>query len=85
MIIVLKATLAILLTFALVAAARRARASLRHLLFASLFLFLLLLPFASRVTVSRTRGNPLSARPGGPIEPRVSRGRSAGTGTTAPT
>ena len=54
MIIVLKATLAILLTFALVAAARRARASLRHLLFASLFLFLLLLPFASRVTVSRT-------------------------------
>lgn len=42
-----KATLAILLAFAVLVAARRARASLRHLLLASLFLFLLLLPAAS--------------------------------------
>lgn len=44
-----KATLAMLLTFAVDAAARRARASFRHLLLASLFVFLLLLPFASRL------------------------------------
>lgn len=46
--IAIKATLAIALTFALVTAARRARASLKHVLYASLFVFLLLLPFASR-------------------------------------
>lgn len=48
LLLAIKATLVIALTFALVAAARRARASVRHMLFASLFVFLLLLPVASR-------------------------------------
>ena len=47
LLIALKATVAIAITFAL-ASFGRTRASLRHLLFSALFVFLLLLPFASR-------------------------------------
>jgi hypothetical protein len=48
LLIALKATLAITLTFAL-ASVGRGRASVKHLLFSALFAFLLLLPFASRL------------------------------------
>ncbi|HWS71969.1 MAG TPA: M56 family metallopeptidase, partial [Thermoanaerobaculia bacterium] len=43
-----RSTVAIALTFAIAVAARHARASLRHLAFAALFVFLLLLPVASQ-------------------------------------
>lgn len=46
--IAVKATVATLLALALVAAARRARASVRHLLLTVLFVFLLLLPLVAR-------------------------------------
>lgn len=48
LLIALKATLAIALTFAL-ASVTRGRASLKHMLFSALFAFLLFLPFASRL------------------------------------
>ena len=56
-----KATLAILLAFVVLVAARRARASLRHLLLASLFLFLLLLPAASSLIRTRSFDVPMPA------------------------
>ena len=43
-IIVIKSLLAVLLALGLFASARRGRASLRHLILAALFVFLLLLP-----------------------------------------
>lgn len=47
-----KATLAMMAAFLLVASARRERASLRHLVLAALFLFLLMLPFVQRFAPS---------------------------------
>jgi beta-lactamase regulating signal transducer with metallopeptidase domain len=49
MLLIAKATLAILMALGIGAAARRARASLRHAVYTALFVFLLLLPFAPRV------------------------------------
>lgn len=46
--VIVKSTLAMLLALLMVAAARRSRASLRHLVLAALFLFLLLLPVVQR-------------------------------------
>lgn len=46
--VVLKSTIALLLGLAFVIAARRSRASLRHLILASMFTFLLLLPLVQR-------------------------------------
>lgn len=46
--VVLKSTIALLLGLAFVVTARRARASLRHLILAALFAFLLLLPLVQR-------------------------------------
>lgn len=65
----LKATLAMLLTFAL--ASGRVRASLKHLLFGALFAFLLLLPFASRY-VRAPRGLDLSVTVPAPAKPVLS-------------
>jgi len=49
MLLIAKATLAILMALGIGAAARRARASLRHAVYTALFVFLLLLPFAPRL------------------------------------
>jgi beta-lactamase regulating signal transducer with metallopeptidase domain len=47
--VVLKATVVLLLAFAVTALARHARASLRHFVYAATFVFLLLLPVATRL------------------------------------
>lgn len=49
MLIAVEATIGIAVTFAVCAIARRARASLRHSMYAALFCFLLLLPFSPKV------------------------------------
>jgi bla regulator protein blaR1 len=52
--LVLKATLALLVTLLLTAVARRSRASLRHAMFTALFAMLLLLPVVAFVVPART-------------------------------
>ena len=50
--IAVKSTVAIVIALSPVAAARRSRASVRHLILAALFVFLLLLPFVQKFAPS---------------------------------